>query len=36
MDPEIWTTPQHEGAADLLRQFVARIREIDARSQALN
>jgi uncharacterized protein (UPF0335 family) len=37
MDSEIWTRPpQHEGAADLLRQFVARIRAIDGQARELN
>jgi uncharacterized protein (UPF0335 family) len=37
MNPEIWTRPpQTEGAAEVLRVTVARIREIDEQARALN
>jgi uncharacterized protein (UPF0335 family) len=37
MDSERWTRPpEAEGTADILRQFIARIREIDAQARQLN
>ena len=37
MNPEIWTRPpQSEGVAEVLRELVTHIREIDDKSRELN